>query len=465
MRQRVILTPVSHPVRHSSAWRAGFLLLLISLLFFSHSLHVVAEDSAVDNPQTMTWPMLPGESLNQLAALFYPNNKSMQQVFIKQTLALSQELHPELTANKAVNQLTSIIIPDLKALAKENRPKPKPTALKMTQQMGERSIAIVTEAMWLEYETLKQSNLLLMQELEKLHARLDKLQASAAKVKEVAQNFINKQTAQSAKPVEEKKPLSEPATTTAKTNKQPPIQVAQVGTPLPANNMQSRIMDFDWPLSTTGTLLAIGLFGLVLAFLYGLNKRRYKHIDGDLASQEIKPIDWPPTEINPPSQNMEETLPYVALIHPDTLFSSSESLEQARILSGSGRPKAAIELLEAVIATEADKSLEAWLYLLDLYREMGLKTEFIEYAQRLHTSFNVMTPQWEIKEVALVTANSLEEFPHIIEELSQHWKDGSAQDYLTGLLKDNREGERAGFSIPVLQEIMLLQAILKTRDY
>jgi len=38
---------------------------------------------------------------------------------------------------------------------------------------------------------------------------------------------------------------------------------------------------------------------------------------------------------------------------------------------------------------------------------MGLKTEFIEYAQRLHTSFNIVTPQWEMKEVALVMANSL----------------------------------------------------------
>ncbi len=462
MRQRVTTTPVSTFARFASVWASITCLLIV--LGLTHG-RVVAEESSSDSSQTMTWLLLPGENLNQLAALFYPNNKHMQQVFIKQTLTLSQELHPELTANKAVNQLTSIIVPDIKALSKQGGSiEPKPSALKMAHQMGERSVAIVTEAMWRDYEALKQSNLMLTQELEKLHARLDKLEATATKVKEAAQNLINKQTAQSAKPAEEKKPLSEPATTTAKTNTEPPIQLAQAATPLPANNMATDDIGFSWPLSTTGTLLPIGLFGLVLAFFYGLNRRPYKHIGDDPASQEIKPIDWPPTEINPPGQNMEETLPYVALIHPDTLFSSSESLAQARILSGSGKPKAAIELLEAVVATQPDDSLEAWLYLLDLYREMGLKTEFIEYAQRLHTTFNVVTPQWEIKEVALVMANSLEEFPHIIEELSQHWKDGSAQDFLAGLLKDNREGERAGFSIPVLQEIMLLQAILKIRE-
>lgn len=461
MRQRVTPTPVSSLDCFAFGW--VIVVCLLCLLGLTHG-QVLAEETSNEYSQTMTWPLLPGENLNQLATLFYPNNKSMQQVFIKQTLALSQELHPELTANKAVNQLTSIIIPDLKALSKKRNPKPTP-ALKMAQQMGERSIAIATEAMWHEYEALKQSNLLLTQELEKLHARLDKLEATATKVKLAVQNFINKQTAQSAKPVEEKKPLSEPATTTAKTNTEPSIQLAHPATPLSANHMQSRIMDFSWPLSTTGTLLPIGLFGLVLAFFFGLNRRRYTHIGDDLASQEIKPIDWPATEINPPGQNMEETLPYVALIHLDSMLSSSDSMEQARILSGSGRPKAAIELLENTIETQPDASLEAWLYLLDLYRETGLKTQFIEYAQRLHTSFNVVTPQWEMKEVALIMANSLEEFPHIIQQLIQHWQGGTALDYLHSLLKDNREGERAGFSIPVLQEIMLLQAILKTRDY
>ena len=464
MRQCVTSTPVSTFARFASVWASVTCLLF--LLGLTHG-YVVAEESSSDSSQTMTWPLLPGENLSQLAALFYPNNKPMQQVFIKQTLALSQELHPELTANKAVNQLTSIIVPDLKALSKQGISiEPKPSALKMAHQMGERSVAIVTEAMWREYEALKQSNLLLTQELEKLHARLDKLQVTIAKVKEVAQNFIKKQTAQLAKPVEEKKPLSEPASTTAKTKTEPPIQLAQAATPLPASNMATKDIGFSWPLSTTGTLLPIGLFGLVVAFFYGLSRRRFKHISDDLGIQEIKPIDWPDTEVKPPADsfNPDETMPYIALIHPDTLFSSSESMAQARILSGSGRPKAAIELLEAVIATQPDESLEAWLYLLDLYREMGLKTEFIEYAQRLHTTFNVVTPQWEIKEVALVVANSLEEFPHIIEELSQHWKEGSAQDFLAGLLKDNREGERAGFSILVLQEIMLLQAILKIRE-
>ncbi|MDZ4097843.1 MAG: hypothetical protein U1E13_03975, partial [Methylophilaceae bacterium] len=304
MRQRVTPTPVSIFAHFASLWASVACLLFV--LCLTHG-HVVAEESSNDSSQTMTWPLLPGENLNQLAALFYPNTPSMQQVFIKQTLALSQELHPQLTANTAVNELTSIIIPDLKALSKQGSSiEPKPSALKMAHQMGERSIAIVTEAMWREYEALKQSNLLLTQELEKLHARLDKLQATVTKVKEAAQNFIKRQTAQLAKPVEEKKQLPAPVVATAKA--EPPIQLAQATTPLPAYTMPPKDSNISWPLSTTGTLLPIGLFGLIVAVFYGLSRRRYKYISDDLGPNEIKPIDWPATEINPASENAEETL-------------------------------------------------------------------------------------------------------------------------------------------------------------
>lgn len=471
MRQCVTPTPVSISVRMVS-WRAGIVCLLF-LLFFSHNLHVIAEESPSDIQETMTWPLLPGESVSQLAALFYPNNKAMQQVFIKQTLALSKELHPQLTTNKAVDQVISIIVPDLKALSKQGgNVKPKASKLQMAHQMGEKSIAIVTEAMWREYEALKQSNQLLSENLEKLHTRLDRLQVTLNNVREAAQNFLKRQTAQleqtqpeqpQAKPIAKAVEEKKPAPALVKTEE--PIRLAQANTKHPALVSTAKNTSTWWPLPTT-TLIPIGLFALILAFFYGLHRRRFKHIGEDLGARQIQPIDWPYTEVKPTADsfNPDETMPYIALIHPDILLSSSESLAQARILSSTGRTKAAIKLLEAVVATQPDDSLEAWLYLLDLYREMGLKTEFIEYAQRLHTSFNVVTPQWEIKEVALVMANSLEEFPHITEELSQHWKEGSAQDFLAGLLKDNREGERAGFSIPVLQEIMLLQAILKIRE-
>jgi hypothetical protein len=433
MWQRVTSAPVAIVAR--VLFRRTSIACLCCLLFFSQSWRVAAEASPSDISETALWPLMQGESVGQLAAKFYPNNPSMQEVFINQTIALNQSLHAQLSANTSFGEITHIIVPDLKALSQQSsKHRPISSVLQTTQPVHELNSAIVTESMKRQYQALETQHVLLGKVLESFFLRLDQLQANFKKINAVVQSYLNKH---------------DPAP-----QAKAPIQLAQANVQTPIQEAIGNDKDAPWyaPISTS---VLIGLVLLIAAFLYGSSKRRDKHLIETPGTQTISPIEWPDTEVKPSlnAESSEVKTPSV-----------SESLAQAKILVASGKPKAAAERLVAVVAAKPDDSLEAWLYLLDLYRDMGLKTEFVEYAQRLHTSFNVVTPQWEIKEVALVMANSLEEFPHIIEALSQHWKDGSAQAYLTGLLKDNREGERAGFSIPVLQEIMLLQAILKIRE-
>ncbi len=128
------------------------------------------------------------------------------------------------------------------------------------------------------------------------------------------------------------------------------------------------------------------------------------------------------------------------------------------------RPAQAALLLLNHIEAKPKASLHPWLYLLDIYRSQDEKDEFVALAKRLHTAFNVMTPQWEETKVAMVVASTLEEFPHIISQLQEAWVAGQAEQHLIGLLEDNREGERAGFSPDVLQEIMLLQGVWEIRE-
>jgi hypothetical protein len=65
----------------------------------------------------------------------------------------------------------------------------------------------------------------------------------------------------------------------------------------------------------------------------------------------------------------------------------------------------------------------------------------------------------------MVVPRSLEEFPHILAKLAEGWGSKDAQEFLNHLLQDNRGGERQGFSMEVLQEILLLSAILELRDH
>lgn len=83
-----------------------------------------------------------------------------------------------------------------------------------------------------------------------------------------------------------------------------------------------------------------------------------------------------------------------------------------------------------------------------------------------------MAPQWESTPVPMVVASSLEEFPHIVDTLIKLWANNEKalgdtseiKAYLDKLLIDNHNSERAGFSLEVLQEIMLLRSLLDVSD-
>jgi hypothetical protein len=147
-------------------------------------------------------------------------------------------------------------------------------------------------------------------------------------------------------------------------------------------------------------------------------------------------------------------------------------LEQARIYVNINREKEAIMILKAQIQSAPKVSLDHWLALLDIYRKTNQKEEFLESAHQLHQAFNVIQPTWDNLPLPMVIANSLLEFPHIIESLMKLWSeiDNSLQKlvetkiFLDTLLTDNRDNERGGFGLEVLLEIKLLRDILDIRD-
>jgi hypothetical protein len=103
---------------------------------------------------------------------------------------------------------------------------------------------------------------------------------------------------------------------------------------------------------------------------------------------------------------------------------------------------------------------------MEIYRNANRKEDFVELANRFHQSLNVIAPQWETQsKLMLVVPRSLQEFPHILARLTESWGTLDAQDFLNHLLQDNRGGERQGFSMEVLEEILLLLAILELRDH
>ena len=98
------------------------------LLVGSNVVAAVNDAVAVDNQSqenganSMTWPLLPGESLNDVARLFYPKNKAMQQRFVHKTLRLSAAIRPNLDPSERFETPVSLIIPTLKSLSVRTHP-------------------------------------------------------------------------------------------------------------------------------------------------------------------------------------------------------------------------------------------------------------------------------------------------------------------------------------------------------
>ena len=164
-----------------------------------------------------------------------------------------------------------------------------------------------------------------------------------------------------------------------------------------------------------------------------------------------------------PAIHVEENSGSDGLISVDEIESI---VEEAKVFVALGRTEYAIEVLENYIATHPRSSAHPWLYLMDIHRSMQNRAAFETVAKRFHQAMNVVIPQWEsVGQVAMVVAHSLEEFPHITARLIEGWAKRDAQDFLNHLLQDNRGGDRQGFGMDVLQEILMLLAVIELRDH
>lgn len=139
------------------------------------------------------------------------------------------------------------------------------------------------------------------------------------------------------------------------------------------------------------------------------------------------------------------------------------TLTEAKLLMSINRHQDAIAHLKLTIESQPKATINHWLYLLEIFRKLNLKADFEVYAKGLHDTYNVMTPVWYETEIPIVVPQSLEEFPHIIEKLCSVWAGDFATMYLRGLITDNRGGERSGFGRAVLDEILMLIALLDIR--
>ncbi len=136
------------------------------------------------------------------------------------------------------------------------------------------------------------------------------------------------------------------------------------------------------------------------------------------------------------------------------------SLELAEVMLSMGLTDGAAQTLTDHIRTHPRQALFHWLKLLDIYRKSGMKDDFEKSAQEIQQHFNMAPPDWEPSS-SEAKAPELESYAHIIGRVQELWPRRSCAEYLSRLLEDNRGGTRTGFPQPVVEEILLLVALLK----
>jgi hypothetical protein len=489
------------------------LLLLQSSFAYAQSTYQEVdslEQVDISSQAAITWPVLPGESVEDIAALFYPKNRIMQQRFIAKTLKLSYETNPSLSPTTISNQASLIVIPNIQSLgrhsgkinAKSSKSIDEAIEAKIRQQasyvvMSDDSYELSPKFQAI-YDDLLRRNLLFKKGLVELNTRLANLQQILAALKIELIRIID--LAFSSAEIQTKtvnKTQEMTATGTRIVNNHinnAPIESAKESSPFPSqmNDATSEMVKAQYAI-TDLLMPTLLLFLVVSSFLYVRKhlinyhpissanrnskekKAKTKSLDfKNDAVPSMQAITLPLPEARIAVSNFSGSIPDVDAdtgINLEQRKEADIALEQAKIYANVSRFKEAITLLKTQIQWTPKLAIHHWFYLLDLYRKGNEKEAFLRNAKRLHENFNVMPPKWEKSRFPILAATSIEELPHIVDRLTTLWAtEGRLTEnmietkaYLDDLLMDNRNTERMGFGVEVFQDILLLRDLLDMR--
>jgi hypothetical protein len=434
--------------------KTGLFAALILCWMGTHSPSLLAEEELIyEGPAhtappaknyTQEWQVLPGESLQSLATLFYPRSPRMQQRFVSSTIALNREKLANMSPRQPFEQGTTLRIPDLRALSFQAGGHTA-ESISSTPASGTPHKAAAPDSTGkTEYSAITKRHQSRKQELEALNKRLQSLEDSSKAMKQ--------QLVPSALPS-----ADEPV----------PKALKRVQAP------EMPVPDSESPLQVALYLLAaVLMLGGVLAYRW--HKTRVRKpvrtaapaapspletaVPAAFRSQPAKPAaaQFKPA---PPAPVTREEATQTDSMSVDEIESV---VEEAHVIVALGRTSNAIKLLSDYIERHPRTSVSPWLYLLDLYRATSNRAEFEATGKRMHATFNVMVPAWDNGNTPLSVPTSLEEFPHLMQKVTSIWGTKECRDFLNHLVEDNRGGERIGFSVSVMQEIVALISVLDT---
>jgi hypothetical protein len=160
----------------------------------------------------------------------------------------------------------------------------------------------------------------------------------------------------------------------------------------------------------------------------------------------------------------------------DEHFEANPVMELADIMLSFGRVKGAAQALQEYIDHNPQDALQPWIRLMDVYRMAGMRAEFENVARNLNLHFNVEVQSWDdaLSGIDVPSSDSerpvaprpqtLEDLPRLMNTIVDLWNSGDVVGYLYQLLRDNRGGQRLGFSLPVVEDVLFLIELKETAN-
>ncbi|UCV24196.1 type IV pilus assembly protein FimV [Ferribacterium limneticum] len=195
-------------------------------------------------------------------------------------------------------------------------------------------------------------------------------------------------------------------------------------------------------------------------------------VELDAGSESVSPR--PETPAKAPERG-NDSLMSISATTLDEHFEANPVMELAEIMLSFGRVKGAAQALQEYIDHNPQEALQPWIRLMDVYRMAGMRTEFENVARNLNQHFNVEVQSWDeasagegaSAESARPVAprpQSLEDLPRLVNTIVDLWNSGDVVGYMYQLLRDNRGGQRTGFALPVVEDVLFLIELKETAN-
>ncbi len=462
-------------------------------------------DAELEDANSMTWPMLPGENLNDVARLFYPKNQPMQRQFVAKTLLLSTNIQDNLRPEKRFEAPTLLVIPTLKSLSQTknahtaSRKKSHKQKLQLSYDLNQ-AVEKLPAKLLQDYEWLVNKNAFLKEELAKLNQKITFLQLKLNDLKLILDKTLNISNAGS-----QTTSIDSPASSLSADNLPPKkvfknlnshkldhekttaVKIETTQSPIAMRTAESSLFDH---VNLNLIIFATALLAMLIAGAFALKKyrqRMFASFTDAIPEMDDTVLDFGGHWKDEAQDLNQQTLQEIEKVIKNTeakvaqpkgvLMSAPQNtvakttqpsladatLVEAKLLVSIDRSTDAIEHLKTSIESSPKASINHWLYLLEIFRKLNAKEEFEKYAKGLKTNFNVVTQAWDDSIAPSTLPQLIEEYPNIIEKLCAIWPTDEAKEYLRSLITDNRDGDRVGFGKAVLSEILFLVALLDTR--